>query len=385
MPIRVLHINRNFIFNKLHQLLIDELDKNQVIRNRVFVPTSLEQNRDCTVGENVIVSKCFRIRDKFFYHYKQEKIYKSLITHFQVKEFDIVHAYTLFTDGGCAYRIHEKYGIPYVVAIRNTDINDFYKKIPFFRGYGTRILNKAEAIFFLSESYRAELFDNYISEKNKESLWAKSYVIPNGVDSFWLANCPSSKNSLSNGQINIIYAGRIDQNKNIETTAKAIELLHQDGIKSSFTIIGRIEDEQVYERLCNRYSFIIYKPEMNKEELIYEYRNNDIFVMPSFTESFGLSYVEAMSQGLPVIYTKGQGFDRQFDEGVVGYHVDPNNPRDVANKICSIITKYDIVASNCISASQNYDWSIISDKYVSIYQKIKDKSKNEDVLSINYK
>ena len=45
--------------------------------------------------------------------------------------------------------------------------------------------------------------------------------------------------------------------------------------------------------------------------------------MTSLGESFGLTYAEAMSQGVPVIYSKGQGFDGQFKEGVVGYHVDP--------------------------------------------------------------
>ena len=37
------------------------------------------------------------------------------------------------------------------------------------------------------------------------------------------------------------------------------------------------------------------------------YRENDIYVMPSIIETFGLVYAEAMSQGLPVIYTRGQG------------------------------------------------------------------------------
>jgi len=44
--------------------------------------------------------------------------------------------------------------------------------------------------------------------------------------------------------------------------------------------------------------------------------------MPSITETFGLVYAEALSQGLPVLYTRGQGFDRQFEEGEVGYAVD---------------------------------------------------------------
>ena len=43
--------------------------------------------------------------------------------------------------------------------------------------------------------------------------------------------------------------------------------------------------------------------------------------MPSRYETFGLVYGEAMSQGLPIIYSKGQGVDGYFKEGTVGYGV----------------------------------------------------------------
>ena len=41
--------------------------------------------------------------------------------------------------------------------------------------------------------------------------------------------------------------------------------------------------------------------------------------MPSITETFGLVYGEALSQGLLIIYTKGQGFDGQIKEKLAGY------------------------------------------------------------------
>ena len=55
--------------------------------------------------------------------------------------------------------------------------------------------------------------------------------------------------------------------------------------------------------------------------------------MLSIMETFGLVYAEAMSQGLPIIYTKGQGFDEQFDEGKVGYHADCFNIEEIVKRI----------------------------------------------------
>ena len=55
--------------------------------------------------------------------------------------------------------------------------------------------------------------------------------------------------------------------------------------------------------------------------------------MPSFPETFGLVYVEAMSQGLPIIYTKGQGIDGYFEDGKVGYPVNTKDSNDIVKKL----------------------------------------------------
>ena len=92
--------------------------------------------------------------------------------------------------------------------------------------------------------------------------------------------------------------------------------------------------------------------------------------MPSFTETFGLVYVEALSQGLPVIYTKGQGFDGQFPEGTVGYHVTPTESKDVAEKILKIAENYMKISSNCNNGIKKYQWKMISEEYLRIYRGI---------------
>jgi glycosyltransferase involved in cell wall biosynthesis len=93
-------------------------------------------------------------------------------------------------------------------------------------------------------------------------------------------------------------------------------------------------------------------------------------VLPSITETFGLVYPEAMSQGVPVIYSKGQGFDRQFQEGTVGYHVDPKNPTEIANKIIKITNNYDVISRNCSAMVVRFDWRKIEYSYLKIYKEI---------------
>ncbi len=70
-----------------------------------------------------------------------------------------------------------------------------------------------------------------------------------------------------------------------------------------------------------------------KEKLLEIYRQCDVLVVPSFRESFGLIYVEALTQGLPVVYTKGQGFDGNFEDGHIGYSIQPESPESIAEAI----------------------------------------------------
>ena len=79
-----------------------------------------------------------------------------------------------------------------------------------------------------------------------------------------------------------------------------------------------------------------------------------IFILPSIHETFGLVYAEALSQGLPIIYTRGQGFDGHFEEGEVGYSVDCYDYEEISNKVLEIITKYETISSKAVNGVQKF-------------------------------
>jgi glycosyltransferase involved in cell wall biosynthesis len=92
--------------------------------------------------------------------------------------------------------------------------------------------------------------------------------------------------------------------------------------------------------------------------------------MPSVTETFGLVYPEAMSQGLPVIYTSGQGFDGQFQDGQVGFAVNCYDAEEIAEKIIKIVANYQELSENAVKNAKKFRWSDINQKYMNIYQEI---------------
>lgn len=365
---RILHINCNYVGTTLHQRMIEALDA-LGYRNQVFVPTYDKKTAVIVPNENVCFCECFKKWDRLVFDYKQRKIRNALQANIEAGNFDLIHAYTLFTDGNCARRLSRAHGIPYVVAVRNTDVNSFFRLRPHLRKRGVQIMRDAAAVFFLSEAYRRQVFEKYIPKEYRREIEAKTHIIPNGIDAFWFENPPEADKRIDPKGIKLVYAGRIDRNKNIPSTQRAMELLRKQGYDVTLTVVGKVQDEKEF-RIIQRDPSTTYCPAMPKEKLIDVYRASDIFVMPSFTESFGLVYAEAMSQGLPVIYSKGQGFDNQFAEGVVGYHVDANDPGDIADGIRRVIENYHEIQRNVESAAREFDWTKLIARYDQIYTAI---------------
>ncbi|MEI4768790.1 glycosyltransferase family 4 protein [Psychrobacillus sp. FJAT-51614] len=365
---RILHVNSYYGGGMLYKNIYDRQVKNNLPID-VYVPTPYTTDLShLQLGEYTTVRKNHNKYDRYLFYVKHKKIYKDLIKTFKIENYSLVHAHTLFSNGYIAMQIKKKYGIPYVVAVRNTDVNQFFRRRVLLRNLGIEILKEADCIIFLSDSYKQYVVDKYIPQKDKENILQKAKIIPNGIDQFWFDNLGKPKILSSQKSLNIVYIGAINKNKNLLTTTKALEILQEKGYDVKFTVVGRVGDEQVHEELM-KFSFVNYLNPQPKESLLEIYRTHDIFVMPSITETFGLVYPEAMSQGLPLIYSKDQGFDGQFKEGEVGYHVDSLDPKMLADRVIDIVNNYEVISKNCLELVGNFNWDILLTLYDEVYSK----------------
>ena len=366
---KILHINGNYIYTSLHQLMTEGLTQ-RGYTNKVYVPVYDKSLAVINPNDNVVISECFKRVDRVLFGYKQRKIIHDAVDRIDCSSYDCIHAYTLFTDGNTAMELSKKYDIPFVVAIRNVDVNSFFSKMVHLRRRGIEIMRRAKVVFFLSEAYREQVFDKYVPKKYREELMEKTYIVPNGIDEFWFENIPQGGKTVEfDKEIRLVFAGRIDKNKNVTTTQKAMQLLREKGYNVSLTVVGKVQDESEVEKIkSDKYTKVL--DAMPKEKLIDVYRSSDIFVMPSFTESFGLVYAEAMSQGLPVVYSAGQGFDGQFAEGEVGYRVDSHSPESVAEGILKVIENYGNISPYVSQKVKKFSWDEIVKEYSDIYEKI---------------
>lgn len=301
----ILHINCNYMTTSLHQKMIEELD--DYTNNTVFCPVIKNCIPVINPNENVVSVECFDSIDRLLYFKKQDQIFKSIEKNIEVPKYDLIHAYTLMTDGNCAMKLSQKYGKPYVVAVRDTDINYFFKLKPYLIPLGIKIMERAERIFFLSESYKKQMLDKFVPKKKRVFLETKMMVIPNGIDDFWLEHAYKNRdvqrnvNRIKNKQLNIVCVGQIIKRKNIPLIQRALKKLKDERWDVHLDVIGKRVDRLEYQKIIADLDTSYYNP-IAKDKLIDFYRNNDIFILVSHTETFGLVYAEAMSQGLPVIY-----------------------------------------------------------------------------------
>lgn len=325
---------------------------------------------------NVIESVCFSNIDRLFFSQKHRRIFKDVQQKIDVVSFDLFHAHSLFANGYVAYKLSKKYNIPYVVTVRNTDLNLFYRYMIHLRPLGNRILKDAAAVIFLSKAYRDKTIDTYVPLKWREEIRKKSLVIPNGIDQFWLKNKYLRGSRKEPECLRLVYAGEINRNKNLTASLEACRILIKRGYAVRYLAVGDILDKEVAAQLAEA-AFAEHRDRCPKEQLIAFYRNSDVFVMPSITETFGLTYAEAMTQGLPVIYTRGQGFDRQFGESVVGYSVDCHNPQEIADRILDCMERYEEISSNCVSLCDKFNWDTIAQQYRGVYSRIVGSAEHE--------
>lgn len=305
---------------------------------------------------------------------KIKKLTQFTIEKLNVESFDVIHAHTWFSDGAVAYKLYKKYGIPYIVAIRNTDINVFYRYFLHLRKLGYNILENASQIIFISPAYKNN-FINLLPQKVISEISSKLSVIPNGAFPFWLDNkCQKTKFAFP---VKILSMGGINSNKNYLSLCYAVELLRKKEINVELTIVGKgFNDASNYLKKVEKYisdkPYITLLEKQNQEELIKTYREHDIFALPSHKETFGLVYIEALTQGLPIIYTQGQGVDGYFDSCNVGYAVNSKNSNKIAQAILSTIDNYSELIANIQQLDFSiFDWEQIAERYLKIYQNCK--------------
>lgn len=371
---KILHIASDFSNTKVHSNLVKELDAlgvQQVVFNpiRIIRRETIGRNEFPAQYTQFVYADVVKPYHHLMYHIKSRCLYKALLKRVDVTDINLTHAATLMTDGGVAYKLYRDYHIPYVVSLRNTDINGFLDKMPHTWWDARKILLNAKRIFFISQGLK-EKFENHRVIKPILSKIKKRFVLmPNGIDDFFLSNIRTEHREGHR----VIYIGDFSNNKNVVRLGKAILKIRQEqGLEDvSVTLVGggRNENDRVEHMISKHPDVFYYAGKIyDKEKLSSLMQEHRVFAMPSINETFGLVYLEALSQNLPVLYTKGQGIDGLFDD-TIGIGVNPLSVQEIADALKMMLLDKEKYSNKCVDF-EAFRWSNIAERYREHYRDI---------------
>lgn len=331
------------------------------IKQSVFYPRSKDHLiKDTESSYEVVSPLALNLLTKISFQRKRRIMQEQYDPLFHKNRPDIIHAHTLFSDGSLANHYHIKFGTPFIVTIRGTDIDFFLKSKPWLKEYSKQILNNARYIIFISQALKMKFLQKYGTRYESRSI-----ILPNGINESYLSFDPPNKRDLHT-PLELLYVGNFRKIKNIPILIKYIEEK-----QAKLTIVGGggNNEKRVLQMIQNSAKVNYLGHIEDKSKLIEIYRRSDIFIMISKSETLGLVYLEAMSQGVPVIYTNGTGIDGLFKEGEIGYGVNPNNFDEIDMAIKKITSEYKTISNNCVKRTKEFNWSNISDRLYQVYTK----------------
>lgn len=373
----ILHIANDYAGSTVYKNLVcelDQLDVQQTIYTAMRDKNKIGSNEiNLQVkGSKIIYSAILNWHlDRVLYPLKIIKILKDIQSKVDFSQIQCIHAHTWYSDGGVAYFLSKKYNIPFVVTIRNTDLNLFQEKLFYLRPFGRKVLMSAKQIFLITLSYEKRVLNQNSLKNVKLQIQDKIKIIPNGVNSYWIENSFFKSPRKISNVFNVLYVGRFTSGKQVPMLQEAI--IHLNNELSQRIILHIVgeggKDEYKVVELVEKHPnvFKYYGQIKDKHKLLSVFRSCDIFAMPSRYETFGLVYIEAMLQGLPILYTEGEGIDGFYSEKI-GEKIKNHTVEEIKIKIKTMIVEFEEYLIPLEKIKKNHDWKVIAKEYLEMYQ-----------------
>jgi glycosyltransferase involved in cell wall biosynthesis len=134
------------------------------------------------------------------------------------------------------------------------------------------------------------------------------------------------------GRIRVLFVGRLDHEKGVDILLSAMKILGNQ----AYAIIVGAAVVTGYKSALEQPGNVKYLGWLDREKIRPLYATADMLVIPSHYEAFGLSAVEAMRAGLPVIASHVGGLPEVVVDFVTGRMVEPGHPDQLAAAILSM-------------------------------------------------
>jgi glycosyltransferase involved in cell wall biosynthesis len=190
-----------------------------------------------------------------------------------------------------------------------------------------------DTVFVNSEEYRQSWIKRGFEP-------AKLKILPRGLDTelFHPARRDSAffeKFGASNGEVRLLYVGRISREKDLDLLAGAYRRLRKEGLPVQLFVVGHGPYSETLAKSLPEAFFTGY---LRGTELATAYASADIFVFPSTTDTFGNVILEAQASGLPVVVSDSGGPKELVKNHTSGLITKSHNVEDLTRAIRALVT-----------------------------------------------
>lgn len=204
-------------------------------------------------------------------------------------------------------------------------------------------------------------------------------VIPNAVDpAFHILSAENKTaflrdHNLPEHSTYLLNVGSNHPRKNVFSILKALKQLRDEGLVFHFLKAGAdfTPEQKQFLEVENLTQNVIYLGQPTKDELINIYNVADILVSPSLYEGFGITILEAMACGTPVITSNTTSLPEVV--GDAGIMVNPDDVDAISSSIhrlCMDSTSYEKMATAGLTRANNFSWDKTAEKVAHVYEQI---------------
>jgi glycosyltransferase involved in cell wall biosynthesis len=242
---------------------------------------------------------------------------------------------------------------------------DIYKKMPIsYEKIRILLLRYVQKIAF-KNSNGLIFLSNYSKNKILEDCKIKinSVVIAHGVDDDFNFKNNNNWDFDITKEIKCIYISPIFEYKNQINVVNALSLLREKGYNITLNLIGG-GNGYYYENLLTHVKklnksnvWIIVENFLNRENLLSRLKENHVFIFASSCETFGITLLEGMSSGMPIICSNHSSLPELLLNG--GLYFNPKSILEISTNLEKIILNKNLrieLSNNSKNISKNYTW-----------------------------
>jgi len=305
--------------------------------------------------------------------------------------YDLVHA-NFFMSGMAAQQVKRALGIPFVIT---------------FHALGrVRRLNQKEADGFPDARFAIEErlmheADRVIAECPQDKLDMEQLygapgdqidIVPCGFDPDEFAPvAPDARARLGIGrdEFVILQLGRMVPRKGVDNVVRALALLeHEYGTRARLLVVGGNSEQpdpqatpelgrlMELARTLGVADSVHFTGQRQRAQLRYYYGAADVFVTTPWYEPFGITPLEAMACGTPVIGTAVGGIKSTVVDGETGYLVPPNDPAALAERLAWLQRNPQLAQrlgwAGMRRAYQQFTWRSVAASIAGVYESVLD-------------